>query len=203
MIIIKKYIFFLSFALHYTINALFFADKIMHKLYVVRGKFDIIYHLPFIAYSAIISTIILRIILTTLVLTEKSILEVKNQMSKLSALKKKKTVLKYMIIKFSLFFIINLILLISFWYYLTCFNALYENTQITLAKNSSISFGLSCIYPFIINIIPAIFRMDSLPDKKKLNNNKQKKTKTKKNSNKAVKNEGEYVYKVSQWLQIL
>ena len=91
--IIKKYIFFLSFALHYTINALFFTDKIMHKLYVVQGKFDIIYHLPFIAYSAIISTIILRIILTTLVLTEKSILEVKNQMSKLSALKKKKKVL--------------------------------------------------------------------------------------------------------------
>ena len=199
--IIKKIIFFLSFALHYTINALFFTDKVMHQIYQDAGKFNIIYQFPFIAYSAIISTVILRIILSTLVLTEKSILEVKKQDLKTLALAKKKDVLKYMIIKFSIFFVLNLILLVAFWYYLTCFNALYQNTQIDLIINSLISFGLSLVYPFIINIVPGIFRMDSLGSNRK--NKKQNNKGRIKGFDETTKKESEYVYKISQWLQIL
>ena len=98
----------------------------------------------------------------------------------------------------------NLILLVAFWYYVTCFNALYENTQIDLIINSVISFALSCIYPFVINIIPACFRMDSLRDNKKENAKKLNKKKSKKIQKKLeVKKEGEYVYNISKWLQIL
>ena len=192
--IIKKFIFFLSFALHYTINALFFTDKIMHKIYEDEGKYNIIYQFPFITYSAIISSIILRIMLTSLVLTEKNVVEVKKQQTQILASKKKKEVLKYLIIKFSLFFIINLILLIGFGYYLTCFNALYQNTQIDLILNSFISFGMSCVYPFFINIIPAFVRNDILKSHK---NNKNKKI-----SQNQLK-DSEYAYKISQWLQLL
>ena len=77
--IIKKFIFFLSFALHYTINALFFTDDTMHQIYKDGGSYNIKYQLPNCIYSTIISTFILRIMLETLVLTEKSVLEVKNQ----------------------------------------------------------------------------------------------------------------------------
>ena len=110
---------------------------------------------------------------------------------------------------------------------MTCFNAIYNNTQITLIINSFISFGFSLIYPFIICIIPTIFRFDSLKIKKykKNNINKNKKDKesnklknikkNKNNKNKLQKNEfnkniniqsykeAEYTYKISQWLQIL
>ena len=191
--IVKKFIFFLSFALHYTINALFFTDKLMHQIYQDGGKYNIIFQLPFITYSAIISIIILRILLSTLILTEKSVLEVKNQKSKPLAENKKKQTLKCVIIKFSIFFVLNLILLVAFWYYLTCFNALYANTQIDLIINTAISFVMSCIYPFLINIIPALFRNDILKNKKQ-----------KKNSvSKIEKKDSEYTYKISQWLQIL
>ena len=202
--VVKKFIFFLSFALHYTINALFFTDKIMHQIYQDDGKYNIIFQLPYITYSAIISSFILRIMLYTLVLTEKSVLEVKNQKSKPLALLKKKKALKCVIIKFTIFFVLNLILLIIFWYYLTCFNALYANTQLDLIINSIISFAMSSVYPFLINILPAFFRMDSLSENKKEKKNKNKKKKiTKEIGNKNFKNEGEYVYKVSQWLQLL
>ena len=77
--IIKKFIFLLSFALHYTINALFFTDDTMHQIYKDGGSYNIKYQLPNCIYSTIISTFILRIMLETLVLTEKSVLEVKNQ----------------------------------------------------------------------------------------------------------------------------
>ena len=110
---------------------------------------------------------ILRLMLETLVLTDRSILQVKRQPTKDKAYEMKQKVLKCMNIKFAIFFILNFILLILFWFYLTCFNAKYENTQIYLIENTFISFGFSMVYPFIINILPACLRSYSLNDKEK------------------------------------
>ena len=160
--VIKKFIFFLLFALHYTINALCFTDSNMHQIFEDQGNYNIKYQFKFIFISAVISTVLLRIILVTLVLTEKIILEIKSQPSIIHANSLKQKILKYMIIKFGIFFALNLIILVAFWYYLTCWNAIYENTQIYLIKNTFISFAISLIYPFVINIIPAILRIQSL-----------------------------------------
>ena len=56
--IIKIDLFFISFSLFYTVNALFFTDETIHKIYENEGSFDIIYQLPKIIYSSLISTII-------------------------------------------------------------------------------------------------------------------------------------------------
>ena len=165
--IIKKYIFFLSFALHYTINALFFNDSNMHQIFKDEGKYNIGYQLPFIFLSTFLSIVILRMILILLVLTDKNIFEIKCQETLQKANILKKTTLRNILIKFTIFFVLNLLILISFWYYLTCWNAVYENTQIYLIKNTLISFAISLIYPFIINIIPVILRQQSLKQKKK------------------------------------
>ena len=126
--IIKKLMFFLSFALHYTVNALFFNESNIHQIYIDEGQFNFDYQISFILYSAIISNIILRLMLHFLILTDKDILEVKLQSKKDLAYNMKKQKLKYMKIKFALFFVLNFILLVLFWYYLTCFNAVYKNT---------------------------------------------------------------------------
>ena len=160
--IIKKYIFFLMFALHYSINALFFNDTNMHQILQDQGNYNITYQLKYIIISTILSTFILRIILYTLVLTDRNIHDIKCQPNLSNANILKKKTLKYMKIKFLIFFLLNLILLVIFWYYLTCWNAVYQNTQIYLIKNTLISFGISLIYPFIINIIPVILRKLSL-----------------------------------------
>ncbi len=68
-------------------------------------------------------------------------------------------------IKFAIFFVVNFILLIFFWYYLTCFNAVYNNTQIYLIENTGISFCISLFFPVVYNIIPTIFRLCSLSSK--------------------------------------
>ena len=180
--IIKKFMLFLSFALHYTVNALFFDDSNMHQIYEDEGKYNFNYQLPYIIYSAIVSNVFLRLMLQYLVLTDKDILQVKLQTTKGLAIKTKKQKLKCMKIKFAFFFIINFILLVLFWYYLTCFNAIYKNTQVYLIENTFISFGCSLFYPFIINIFPTIIRMCSLHS-----------------SNKDQK----YFYKVSQIIQLI
>ena len=160
--IIKKFMLFLSFALHYTTNALFFDDANLHQIYEDEGKYNISYQLPKIISSAVISTAVLRLMLQFLVLTDRDILYVKNQPTRDQAYNMKDERLKYMKIKFTIFFILNFILLGLFWFYLTCFNAVFKNTQIYLIENTFISFGFSLFYPFIINIFPTIFRMCSL-----------------------------------------
>ena len=167
--VIKKFMFFLSFALHYTVNALFFTENNFHQIYIDDGQFNFGYQFPYILISAIIANLIMRLMLHFLVLTDKDVLMVKLQEKKELAIDMKQKVLKYIVIKFSIFFVLNFILLVLFWYYLTCFNAVYSNTQIYLIENTFISFGLSLFYPFVVNIIPMILRNSALhsDDKKR------------------------------------
>ena len=46
------------------------------------------------------------------------------------------------------------------------FCAIYVNTQLHLIKDTLISFGLSLLYPFGINLMPGIFRIPSLSNPK-------------------------------------
>ena len=54
-----------------------------------------------------------------------------------------------------------------FWYFITCFCAVYINTQLILIKDTLISFGISMLYPFGLNLIPVFLRISSLKAKKK------------------------------------
>ena len=160
--IIKKFIFFLSFALHYAISALFFNDDMMHQIYLDEGKYNISYQLPNILISAASSTVILRIMLEIFILTERNVLQVKHQSTKNQAEKMKLQALKCIKIKFAFFFLINFILLSLFWFYLTCLNGTYENTQLYLIESTLIAFAFSFGYPFIWNIFPSALRICSL-----------------------------------------
>ena len=80
---------------------------------------------------------------------------------------KVKKLIKTLKIKFALFFIITLLILLIFGFYITCFCGIYVNTQIHLIKDTTISFILSLIYPFLIYLIPGLFRMKALNAKNK------------------------------------
>ena len=47
------------------------------------------------------------------------------------------------------------------------FGVIYKNTQIHLLKDTLISFGLSLIYPFFINLLPGLFRIPALSNSKR------------------------------------
>ena len=48
---IKIYLIFYNFSLCYTVNALFFNDENLHKIYLDEGEFNFIYQLPQIIYK--------------------------------------------------------------------------------------------------------------------------------------------------------
>ena len=179
--IIKIYLIFFSFVLYYAVNALFFDDKVMHKIYEDEGEFNFIYQIPQIIYSSIISSII-HALVKTLALTERNFIELKKERIIANLDKKGETVMNTIKNKFICFFILIFCLILFFWYYISCFCAVYKNTQVYLIKDTVICFGLSLTYSLGFYLIPGIFRIPSLRD-------------TKKNR--------EYLYKFSKIIQIL
>ena len=191
--IIKKTIFFLSFIYHYGFNAFFFTDEILDTIFEEEGKYNPLVLVPLAVYSAMITTVFIKLLVDFLVLTEKQVLRIKNEETEEKANDEKKRLLKITIIKLCIFFSINIILLIFFWFYLTCFNAVYPNTQIFLVINTAISFVISNIIPLIYNLIPAFIRNDILTNKN------IKKMKSKKKSSEFK--DAEYVYSIGLFLQ--
>ena len=100
-------------------------------------------------------------------LTDKNIIQIKNLNTKKAIKIESKSVLKCIIKKTICYFVLTFILLFFFWYYLSCFCAVYRNTQLHLFKDTLISYGFSMIYPFLIYLIPGIFRILALRAQKK------------------------------------
>ena len=157
--IIKIILFLFAFSLFFTDNALFFTDDSLHNIYIDKGKFNFIYEIPKILYSTIITSFLNNII-KFLSLTEEKISDLKQKDEDL--IKETKILLQNFLIKFYIFFILVFVFMILFWYYLSCFCAVYINTQIHLIEDTLISFGLSLIYPLLLNLLPGIFRISAL-----------------------------------------
>ena len=118
---IKVSIFIFNIASSIAINALFFNDSTMHKIYNDHGAFDILYQLPQIIYSTIISTVF-DFLINLLGLSEQNIMKIKNGNILAKDVHNKFDYLfRILKIKFVLYFIIDFILLLSFWYYVNCF----------------------------------------------------------------------------------
>ena len=160
--IIKSFLFFFFYDSSMTINALFFTDDTMHKIYTDSGKFNLNYQLPQIIYSFLISNGI-NFLIEFLSLSEDIIISIKVGNMNMKQRKKK---IYYMKLKFCLFFIITFLLLSIFGFYIVCFCCIYQNTQIHLIKDSLLSFVISLIYPIFISLIPGIFRIPALNNKK-------------------------------------
>ena len=166
--IVKIDLFLFNFSLFYIINALFFNDDTMHEIYKNEGDFDIIGQLPQILYSSFIS-MLFGFILEMLALTEGEILELKKLRLKKLFDKKAQYLNKKIKIKLLLYFILSTIFLLFFWYYISMFCAIYLNTQIHLIKDTLLSYASSFIEPFGIYLIPGLFRIPALSNRKKKN----------------------------------
>ena len=55
--IIKFDLFLVGFTIDYIVNALFYNDDTMHKIYESKGDFDLLYQLPITIYSYLITAI--------------------------------------------------------------------------------------------------------------------------------------------------
>ena len=163
--IIKISIFLFSFSLYFTINAFFFNDSTMHKIFQSESSFDFNLQIPLIISSSLISYTI-TLFIDFLSLSEKNVLKIKDEENK-NKNKKFQEVIKSLNIKFSFYFIFSFLLLGFFWLYISCFCGVYRNTEIILIKDTLISYGFSLLYPLFLSIFPGFFRIPALKSKNK------------------------------------
>ena len=176
--LIKICLFLFYLMLNLVINALFFNDSTMHQIYLDKGTFNLKYIFPKIIYTILISFLI-YICIRKIALTQKEIIDIKHEKNRNNLNAKVLIAIKCIIIKIIVFFICSIILLLIFWYYISCFCIVYKNTQIYLIKNVLITYAILFMYPFILCLIPAVFRIPSL------------------------KKSGECFYKITQITQLL
>ena len=151
-------------------NVVFFSDESMHKIYLNYGKYDFYQQITQTIYSVAVSQVI-EVFICFLSLTDKHYYQIKN------AKKSEGFVQKYQIfqalkcIKLKLigFFVFTLLFFIFYWYIITCFCAVYQNTQIIYIKDFLLSFILGLIYPIVLYIFPSILRIISLRACKSVN----------------------------------
>ena len=163
---IKLSLFIFKLSLYFTINTFFFNDSILHIIYENDRKKQLIYSLLNILYSTVISSFI-TLIIKFLALSDKEILELKNYKNRKNALNKSQILIKKLIIRFYIYFIMSFILLIFFWYFISAFCVVYNNSQISLILNAFSSFIISLIYPFGLYLLPGMFRITALRSKNK------------------------------------
>ena len=159
--IIKMNLFAMGFAIKYCINALFFNDDTMNKIYESKGQFDFRVQIPIIVYSSLIS-LILNTILGLLALSNDAIITFKQNKLNINLANREEDLNNKLTIKFILYFLISSSLLIFFWYYIAMFGAIYRNTQIHLLKDTLMSFVFSLLIPFGLYLIPGLFRIHAL-----------------------------------------
>ena len=164
LFLIKLSLFIFSLALNITLNTLFFSDESMHKLYEDYGKLSILYNLPKSIYSVIFAGLI-SFFFEILALSEDNLSKFKEKENIKDFDKEKNKQIKTLIIKSILFFIIGITLLTFFWYYISCFCAVYSNAQKSLIKDTFISFIIELTYPFILVLISTILRIQGLRKK--------------------------------------
>ena len=145
-------------------NAFFFTDESMHKIYLNYGKYDFIQQIPQIIYSTIFSKSIDEF-LCYLSLTDKHVYKIKN--FNIETKYKTLNIIKCIKEKLIVFFIFIFLLFGFFWYLISCFCAVYENTQIIFIKDSFSSFLTGCIYEFVLYLFPTLLRIRALRDKEK------------------------------------
>jgi hypothetical protein len=153
------------FVIHYTLNTLFFTKALIHEIYLDGGTYNFSSVFQKIVCSFLISYFLCSLI-QYLSLSEKFIIEVKIQPTYEKAEDKAERVKRIFIIQNICFFTFSFVFLIFFWYYLSSFSAVYQNSQFYLIKNVIISFSLSILFPFILYIIPSVLRMISLKSRK-------------------------------------
>ena len=161
--IIKIYLFFFNLAIFLLINTFFFTDTIIHQINISNGNLHFKEKFSTIICSFIISYIII-IGNKYLALTELDIIQIKHveKKEKLGILYAK--LLKKIFRKYIILTIIYLLFFIFSWIYLTCFFAIYRNTQITVLINTIISFAVALLFPLVFCFIPTFLRYFSLSD---------------------------------------
>jgi hypothetical protein len=164
--LIKLITFLLLLAINFVYNSILFYDKIIDKIYDNEGKYSLKIQILniFIGSVAFSLTIaLIRFIITC----HKKFIKLKEFEIYEKAQKESFAIHRSLVTRYIIFITVGIILLLFFWYYITCFCGIFHFTQNHLFLNAFLSFLFSMIYPFIYCLLPAMFRYLAFKKNKK------------------------------------
>ena len=163
LFIVKLGLLFMTFPINLTFNIFFFTNEKI-KLNYVKSLDDIPSfwnNISNTVYSSILSSTFL-IILKFISLTHNSIRALRKIKDVNFAKKKSVCLLRCIKIRIFIYYLLSFAFIIIFGFYVFCFCAIFENTQLVLIKSTFTSWAISLIYPFIICLITSLFRSLSM-----------------------------------------
>ena len=163
---VKISLFIFSFNLSLTINALFFNDEAIYEINQDNGSFNLETQIMRILYSAIISAFI-GFIVKLIALTHSNIIELRNYKKIKTAKEKVPKLISKLQLRYVIFYVITILLNLSFFYYIMAFCAVYSIIQTHMISDSLMSFLLTMSYSLILSLISSIIRIFSLKKENK------------------------------------
>ena len=150
-----------------SMNVFLFADKSIHNLFINGIKYDFVQQILQIILSVLITNVI-DILLCFLSLTDRDIYKIK-------ALQKTEiknitiyNLTKKIRIKLIIFLALTFIILFFYWYIVSAFCSVYNNTQGIYIIDCVLSIIFFMVIPFIVYGLKSLFRIISLKKKIKV-----------------------------------
>ena len=140
-----------QFAIFITVSAFFFTDNTLNNIYENKNKFDILFMIRQLALTFLIC-LGLNIIFKLLIRTDNLILGMKNEKDTYEE------GIYNIKCKLIIYFIFCLIIILFGLYYISCFCAIYRNTQIILMICAGCSLGVTFVYQTFLSLLSPSFR---------------------------------------------
>ena len=153
--------FLILFFTDMAMNGLFFVHESMHNIYVEGIEFSFIQKIPQLVFTVIVNKI-LETILCFFSLTDVYIYQIKDLLKDNNNKKVITDILKCIKRKLVAFFIFTFLLFLFYWYFVSSFCAVYQNTQMIFLKDTIISFITSSIETFFLYGFTTFLRVISL-----------------------------------------
>ena len=129
--------FFLLLALYYTLNGLFFSEAYITETFASEGgsnkvKFFIKHELPMCALAGLIGTVATALIMVFAFSRRRFMTVIEEEKDHELFLKRTHKVMRCLKIRLVIFVVLDVILMLAFWYYVSAFGAVYQKSQIPL-----------------------------------------------------------------------
>ena len=144
-----------------TMNGLYFLHQTMHRKYAQNEEIGFVDKIPQYIFSLVVSHII-EVILCYLSMTDIHIYEIKALPKVEKNDERIFDILNKIRCKLRAYFVFTFLLFLFYWYFISAFCAVYQNTQKVFLEDSAISIATSLIDPFIIYGATTLLRYISL-----------------------------------------
>ena len=165
---VKLGLLFMTFPINLTMNIFFFTNESIKVSYLKSAKnlSSVWTQLDNTIYSSLLSSIIL-IMLKLICLTHNSVRQLRKVRDVEKAQEQSICILRCIKVRIVIYYILSFAFLLVFGFYVLCFCAVFENTQIALIRSTLTSWLISFIYPLIICLFTSIVRSAAFKCKSK------------------------------------